>query len=346
MIKRAFVVALIAATVGCSKNNSPTAPSGSAPTTEIVLSGLASVAPAATIHLTLTAYHANASTEDVSAQATWASSNPEVLLVTAGSVNGLRDGEATITARYGGFTTTKVLTVLTPGTYVVSGNVNDSGFGLANARVDVLSGVGAGKSAMTDANGAFKLYGIAGTVQMQGSADGYQSAVQTLDVPRWINFNLRPLITPGNVAGHWQLTIDASSACGALPDAARHRTYSAAIAQNGSALRIELSGATFAPDPSFSGATENTFFGRISQTVVTLKLESYEYYGLHYDLGEVLPGGSIYTVVGTASGSATASTFGAPLDGTISVGTSSPNPCRAPDHRLTLVRADLTTGRR
>jgi hypothetical protein len=353
MIKRALVVALIAATVGCSKSNSPTAASGIAPTTSIVISGLTSVAPAATMHLTLMAYHGSASPEDVTAQATWASSSPDVLLVTAGSVNGVREGEATITAQYGGLTATKALTVLTPGTYVVSGNVNDSGFGLANARVDVLSGVGAGKSAVTDANGAFKLYGIAGTVQMQASADSYQSAAQAVNVVvdilgfvTQVNFNLRPLITPDNVAGQWQLTIDASASCGGLPDAARHRTYSATIAQNNSALRIELSGATFAPDPGSPGGTENTFFGRINQSVVALRLDSYDYYGLHYDIGEVLTDGRFYTAIGTASGTATASTIGAALDGKISVSYPNGVTCTAADHRLTFVRTNSATRRR
>jgi hypothetical protein len=349
MIRRALLIAVIAVDSACGKGNSPLTSSPISGILLLTLSGPTSVAPGATIHLAVSAVRSGILSEDVTSLATWASSNPDVLRVNAGTVDGVRDGEAIVTAQYAGFSARMTLTTLEPGTYAITGTVADSGFGLAGALIDVLSGTGAGKTATADANGVFKLYGVAGVVQLQGSADGYQSSVQTVTVASpsvWVKLTLRPAVAPDNVSGTWQLTIDASPTCSTLAVIARRRTYTATITQDVSALRIQLSGATFAPDPSDFGATENTFFGRIIQDAVTLKLDSYDYYGLHYDLGELLPGTGTYTVFGAGSGAASANAISVTLAAVIGLSGPNSSACKAADHRLTFTRTDLRTGRR
>src|SRR5262245_60502239 len=341
------LLALVTATLACSGH--PTAPSvDPKQVVRVVAGGPGTVAPGATIHITLFAYRVDGSSIDVTAQATWTSSNPEVLRVSGGDVVGVEDGEATITAQYLTFTSTRVLTTMEAGPFAVGTTVSDdSGFSLAGARVDVLSGTGAGKFATTDSRGYCKLYGLAGPVRLQASVSGYQAATKDVMISSSFNtvISLIPVDAPADVSGSWQMSIDASPSCGTLPDAARHRTYVAGVEQKVSALQVQLSGATFAKDPAF-GDLENTFFGRAFLNTVTLRFETYQYYGLHYDLGEILPDGGVYTVVGVANGIASATSVDATLSGAISVtGTPQAAACTA-DHHLRLTRTGSLTGRR
>jgi hypothetical protein len=52
-------------------------------------------------------------------------------------------------------------------TWTVRGYIHDGPFALANAGVEVLAGVGAGKATTTRPDGAFELSGLAGEVQMR-----------------------------------------------------------------------------------------------------------------------------------------------------------------------------------
>jgi hypothetical protein len=261
------------------------------------------------------------------------------------------DGEATVSATFSGYVTRKTIDVMEAGTFIVSGSVSDGSGGINGARVEVAAGTGAGRFATTTQYGGFRLFGLAGIVELRASATGYVTRSQTTTVASNMNvsFGLTPSDPPVDVSGAWQLTIDASASCSTLPDAARHRTYAAAIAQNITGLTIELAGATFASHHSYSGA-ENTLWGRIIQSAVTLNLWSDDYYGtVEYGVAEVLPDGAgTYTPVGTAGGTVDGRTISARLNGTISViNPSGPaSACTATDHLLTLVRASTPTSRR
>jgi hypothetical protein len=61
--------------------------------------------------LTLTAHMGDGSTKDVTADAEWTSSAPDVLSVSAGALSALAAGEATITAAYEGKSATRTITV-------------------------------------------------------------------------------------------------------------------------------------------------------------------------------------------------------------------------------------------
>lgn len=356
MMRRVFVAALVAMIVGCSKST-PTGPSpGQVPPTPVwqrlLMSAPDSVAPGSVTPLKLVAVRSDNTQEDVSGQAVWTSSNPDILRVAGGVATAVQNGEAGVTAWFGGLTVSKVVMVLEPGTWRVDGLVADSGFGLAGARVEVVSGIGAGKATTTDGNGNYRLYGVAGDVQMRASLDGYESDMKATTIrgnQTHVSFALTPLIKPADLSGDWQLTFEASRACDTLPEIARRRTYTAIIEQKVSALLVRLSGAEFAPDPAgFLGGLMNQFRGRISGDSVTMKLEAYEYYGMHYDIGEILPDRSLLTMTGILTGKATASTISGSFDGTIAILGASRiviAGCDRPGHQFTFARRSTTARR-
>jgi Carboxypeptidase regulatory-like domain len=245
--------------------------------------------------------------------------------------------------------------VLETGTVIVQGSVLDSGFALQGARVEVLSGIGAGKAATTDANGRYKLFGLLGSIQMRASLDGYvsQTVDATASASKSVNFALTPTTPPIDLGGNWDLTFDASPSCTTLPDVARQRTYTAAITQTGTSLRVTLSGANFAPDTSFyyaPGSVENQFRAHVVGNAIALTLNTFNYYGTHYDLAEIIADNTQLRIVGKGSGTITSSTVSGTLDGYLAVFTSGSPPsgvtCTAADHRFTFVRHSATSGRR
>jgi hypothetical protein len=83
--------------------------------------------------------------------------------------------------------------------------------------------------------------------------DGYQPVELKFGVASHRNFDIElPLLTPrADVSGVYTMTIAAADHCGVglgqgnVPEEARVRTYQADVQQDGPALRVTLSGATF-----------------------------------------------------------------------------------------------------
>jgi hypothetical protein len=276
------------------------------------------MAPGTTASFRLIVDGTDGTQHDLSGQATWTSSNPNVLLVAPGGfATAVQEGEARAAALFPPWTVTKVISVLRPGTWSVKGTVADAGFGLSGARVEVVSGIGAGKTATTDAIGDYRLYGIAGVVQIRASLSGYEDDTRSITVnanQTQVTFTLRPSVAPTNLSGDWQFTVETNPECDSIPEIARRRTYSATIDQEVSALVVRLSDAEFAPDPfGLRGDRRNHFHGWVLGDSVVMKLTD-EY---THDIGEILPDGSLLTMAGNLTGTATASSISGSLDGTI-----------------------------
>jgi Carboxypeptidase regulatory-like domain len=364
MIKRLTVAALVAIAMGCGSKSSPTAPGAvSKPGGSlrfVAITGPAIVAPGTVTPLTLMATYGDSSKVDLTSQALWTASNPDVLSVDGGGrAVAIQDGVAGVAAQFSGLSATLVLTVLEAGTVILQGTVIDSGFALSGARVEVISGTGAGKATTTDANGHYKLFGVAGSIDVRASLDGYQSQTRSMTVSSsqpTLTFTLVPTTTQADLAGDWDLTFEASASCTTLVDVARRRTYIATLVQTGSALTVTLAGGQFAIDPSFYGPQgfENQFRAHVLGNAVALTLATYAYYGTHYDLAEIIPQNGVFTIVGKGTGTATSSTISGTLDGIFTLtgsggGSNSPPPtssvCNAADHRFSFVRR-LVTSRR
>src|SRR5262249_3713603 len=90
-LKRALLLAVMASTIDCGKT-SPAAPTSAV--VSATIAGPTTVAPGASVQLTMSAKHADGTVEDVTRQAIWSASDPNVLRVTSGRVDGISDGEA------------------------------------------------------------------------------------------------------------------------------------------------------------------------------------------------------------------------------------------------------------
>ena len=321
------------------------------------------LAPGSVTPLRLVATFTDHSTEDVASRATWTATNPDVLRVDGSQAVAIQDGDAGITGLFSGVSSRLAVTVIETGTVIVQGSVVDSGFPLPGARVEVLSGTGAGKATTTDATGHYKLWGVVGSIQMRASLDGYVSQTVGATVASTsgtsgptLNFMLTPTATPVDVAGNWDLTLDASPSCTTLPDVFHRRTYAAAIDETGSSLKVTLSGAQFAKDLGYysnPAALENQFRAHLVGNAMALALvtsTSFYYKIVHYDFAEIVSTNTQFVIVGTGTGTATPSTISVTLDGYFSVLTSGSAPsvftCTAADHRFTFARHSATSGRR
>jgi hypothetical protein len=350
MAKRIIAAAFTATVLGCGSStpSGPTTFTGPVQYLRIQLPG--PIVPGSTAQLRAYAERQGMPSEDVTTRATWSSTDDDTLRVSSGLATALRDGEAGVRADYLGVSARVTILILSPGTFRIDGRVLDVNFGVAGARVDVVAGTGTGKSATTDADGTFKLYGVAGAIRLRVTADEYQTVEQAATIANNQNLtvHLAPARVPASMAGTWRLAFAASGSC-TLPEAARQRPYDATVDQNGSSVVVRLSGAAFAFDPAGVGnSVENTFFGHVLDDALTIRLVTYEYYGTHYDLGELIPNVGTYTVTGQGTATVSATTVSGLLDGTIAlVGTSGPpSRCAASDHRFTFTRATTTAARR
>src|SRR5918996_368405 len=109
-VRVALPVLLLAA--GCTGNSSspstPSTPVTPTPTVSSLTVSGSSLALGETTQFTATATLSNAATQDVTAQATWQSSDAGVVSVSsAGMVGSVAPGEADITATYSGVTGSK-----------------------------------------------------------------------------------------------------------------------------------------------------------------------------------------------------------------------------------------------
>jgi hypothetical protein len=174
--------ALVAALtpIACSRNDAaPTTPTppAAASVTSIAVTG--SAPPVGlTAQFTATATLSNGTTQNVTSQATWQSSNPAVATVTsAGVVTGVTPGEVDITATNQTIAGRARVTVV-PAAYSVSGVVTDatSGGVLPNINMQITSGPSAGTSTKTDGSGAYTLGGVlTGAMNLSASATSYQT---------------------------------------------------------------------------------------------------------------------------------------------------------------------------
>jgi hypothetical protein len=176
------VMAAMPALPAC--NNGPSAPSNPS-VTSVAVQGIAPQV-SATAPFTATAALSNGTTRDVTAQATWSSSNPSVASVgSTGNVAGVSAGEADIVATYQGVTGRSHVTITRAAvsTYTISGTVTDgtSGGILPNINISATDAGGNTRSTLTASSGTYTLTGlIAGQVTITASAISYQTTVVTV----------------------------------------------------------------------------------------------------------------------------------------------------------------------
>lgn len=300
MRTRFLLAAIAAAAVGCSPS-SPT-PIQTGPTVgALTISGPATIAPGATAQFTASARMSDGSTQDYTTKVAWRSNSVPILTINgAGQATGQAGGETQVQAILPTLRVSANVMVIPAGTYRLIGNVTESGWPVSKATVAVTSGVGTGLSAVTDFNGAYRLYGVAGPIDLTVTKDGYTPVVQpvvvdtmgVMDIPV-VQTNTR------NLAGTYALTIAMSGTCSVFPpmvplsDDLKQRHYTATITETGPAFRVDLTGADFVVKDGLGSG----FSGRIEPAQITFTIGD-GYYTPYPDIVESLNDSTILTVIG------------------------------------------------
>jgi hypothetical protein len=174
--------AVLAAGIIAACGSSPTSSTPAAPVSVASVS-VAGTAPAvgATAQFTATATLSNGTTQSVTSQAGWQSSNTAVATVSnAGLVTAVSGGSADITATYQNVTGRLSTTIGKPATqtFALSGTVTDgtSGGVLPNIDVQATDSTGKTQSTRTGSTGTYTIAGVAaGTVSVGVAAVSYES---------------------------------------------------------------------------------------------------------------------------------------------------------------------------
>jgi len=174
---RSVLAAVVATAVGCSSKSSDTA---TTPTPTVSSVAVAGTAPnvGLTAQFTASALLSNGTTQNVTSQATWQSSNTSIATVNAaGIVTGVAPGDVDITATYQAVAGRLRATIVVR-TFTLTGLVTDgtSGGILPNINIAITSGPRTGASTRTDATGNYTLGGLeSGAITVTASAVSYDT---------------------------------------------------------------------------------------------------------------------------------------------------------------------------
>jgi hypothetical protein len=226
----------------------------------------------------------------------------------------------------------KRIFVVPAGTFVLSGNIYEQGVRIPEVTVLVRSGTGQGLSSVASGNGFFRLYGVAGPVQLELSKHGFLTALPQVDVVRHMSqdFEIVSERRP-DYSGTYTLTLTASPDCTGfrdLPGEARRREYIATVSHTGAWLAVSLSGADFLT----ANGRGDGFTGQLS----TYERANFKISDAYWDdYGTFVPGsfdiaervGDLTVVfVGFAGARITPSGFSGSFSGTIAVSRNSAAP--------------------
>lgn len=226
-----LVIFVVFAAGACA--NSSTTPSGgptgpSSPTvTSVTISGTLAIANIGqTSQLSATAHSAKGTTQDVTAQATWASSDAAIATVSStGLVTSTGIGTATLTATYQNVSGSTRVTVTRPPSYVLSGLVTESvpttSTTLSGARIEFVDGVNQGKSATTDSTGHYEITQVSeGTFSVRATLSGYADTTKqvTINADSTLGFALVPTLKPisESLSGYFTASDPASCNVGSI----------------------------------------------------------------------------------------------------------------------------------
>ena len=350
MTRRSFV-AIAAAIVGLAASCSqPTAPTGKVSTqfptlpVKVSINGPDAIAPGQTASFVATASMSDGSTQDYTRKLAWSADPTSVLTIIrdTGVATALAAGDVTITASFqgGGACCQITRTVLPPNTYRLTGNVLESGLPVLGATVGVVSGIGAGSSATTGVDGGYRLYGVAGVIQVKVTKPGYDDIVKTftamqndvLDFPGAHQTAAIP-----SLSGTYTLTLTSDPACPtnsvaripALPDDFRQpRNYVVSVTQDGPALTVTLTGPAIVPQDSH-------FTGRFEPDAIEFQIGlGYFGYGLDDGVAEQVSSTQAFVFAGQVHGQRAGSAISARLDGALEVYTAGPGPNSVSNYTL------------
>lgn len=185
------LAAVLAQGCGSSGGSTPPGPSPTPTVTSVSVSGAGSPAVGDTYQFTATATFSDGSTQTVTGQVTWESTNTAIVTITAGGLaTFLAQGDADIRATYrsssgasvSGTSHVTVASKTTP-RYTLAGTVADSINGqlLPGVTARILDGPDANRTTVTDAGGRFSMSNVAaGTLLVQFTHPSYETKSLTV----------------------------------------------------------------------------------------------------------------------------------------------------------------------
>jgi hypothetical protein len=352
-ISIAVVMAMLAA--ACDK--APTAPNrptgGGSALVRLEITGPRTVAPGGTARFAATVHMSDGTTRDVTAEAQWRSNTVDLTLSTPGLVTAQRRGEGMLSASFNGLSSTREVIFVPDGTYRLIGTVTNTvapAGPVALAEVVVSAGTGQGLRSFTGEEGNYRLYGVAGDIELRVTKAGYQPRTERLSVTDHDSRNIVLALVGElpDVSGSYTLTIAAADTCSTvLPPDAMSRRYSAQLTQVGPDLTVTAGGATFATINSFPANVIRN--GRVGPDGVRLNLGTLGCNGYYYGCGpsllEQVAASRFFLPSGSVTLNISPTLLAGSLDGVIEVheGPGAPNlqrvaSCRSTRHQITFSR--------
>jgi hypothetical protein len=319
---------------------------------DLTVTGPNTVPPGESAQFTATARYSDSSSRNVTNEVVWRTGTESVLSISSAGVATGRDrGESSVQASLGGRTATMGDVIVVPaGTYRLIGAVRESDTFrvVLGARVEVMAGTGQGLAATTR-DGGYRLYGVAGDIEVRATADGYHELRKRLQVTHHdqsVPLDLILAAPRATVPGTYTLTVTAAPECRAvLPAEAGVRTYRAVVGQDGPRVTVTLEDSMFF---AMHGRRFNRFVGFADPNGASFYLTGpdYFYYASYgADVLEQLSGTSLFTMSGSAVTRSSAAGLSGTLFGLIEVvqGTQPGRlqrlaSCRSTEHQFVLSR--------
>jgi hypothetical protein len=268
------------------------------------------VGPGQTARMTAFGRFDDGSERDVTSDAIWTSSQPQIATVDTGLIMGKALGRTVIRAAYSGRSASQTIVVKPEGTFILSGNITEPGpVTVTGATVTI---VGNPLNLLIATSGFYELFGVSGTVTVRVSKPGYVDETRTVMVTQdqRLDVEMKPVSAPTPVAGIYRMTLTISASCSVVPDDQKTRVYTATIQQDYARLAVRLSDANFV-------AQKDTFGGRVFGDSVTLDWGRPSFYSYVEDLTvqEILPSGQVLGIWGAMIAPATPQTISGNLVG-------------------------------
>ena len=310
----------------CEKSpTSPALPISGFPHVQFAVPG--TLAPGQTLQLRVTFISSTGAQRDVTSDASYKTSDPNVLTIgPSGLVTARAAGDVTITVGFDRYSSVKPLVIVPPGTDRVVGILRQESTNITvtGARVEVRSAGEMILETTTDSAGVFKLYGVPAEAELRITREGFAPRVEPLHLTDHAALTLElALAGPRpDISGTYTLTVGSSSCDGSkpLPPDLRRRSYRAAVTQSGPTVRVTLSGAEFRKIRSVAA---NSFTGTVDPAGVTFRLAPGTYY-YYYSTGgqapevlEALSDDTVLLVAGTAAVAVSGTSLSGTLNGTL-----------------------------
>jgi hypothetical protein len=269
---------------------------------------------------------ADGSTREATDVVNWQRSTFAIELGPPGDVIGRQIGESTLTAwisvpnLLSNLSDSLEVIVVPDGTVRLAGEVSTSNptQPVAGATVEIVNGPSTGLTTVTDWEGRYKLYGVAGAGSLRVSKHGYESQIREVSgsAHQTVNVTLPLVAAVPDVSGTYSLTITADAGCeNPMPEPFTTRRYTAAITQTGRGLTVTLSGVPF----FIREGRGNGFPGQADPQHLMFLLDDNDHFGVgaNPDVVEQLGGARVLFLFGQITTDIAPTRLSGTLDGSL-----------------------------